>query len=145
MRKWESRGRLKGDIVPAPERRAAGPGKWPAPNMNGLQCPGGLGARGLSFGPLSCSAGPSHKGQLGSHSASGSGRSRPRPWQRAASGNVYVCGVIGFGDVLEISPPPPSQFGFSFYGRDFFLMMYLACKMIITKCVSMSLFLSFGF
>lgn len=63
----------KGDIVPAPERRTAGAlGRWPASNMNGLQCPwgGAGGGRGLSFGPLSRSAGPSHKGQFDSHSAS---------------------------------------------------------------------------
>lgn len=38
----------KGDIVPAPERRTAGAlGRWPASNMNGLQCPwGGWGGQG---------------------------------------------------------------------------------------------------
>lgn len=80
--------------------------------MNGLQCPGGAGgSRGPSFGPLSCSAGPSHKGQLDSHSASlGRGERRRGSLnpslapsqglkQRVPSGNG---GMIEFGGSLEI-------------------------------------------
>lgn len=53
---------VKGNIVPSSL------GKWPASNVNGLQCLGGLGSPLCSsFGSLSCCVGSNHKGQLDSH------------------------------------------------------------------------------
>lgn len=97
------KGVVKGDIVPAPERRAAGAlGKWPASNMNGLQCPRGAGGgRGPSFGPLSCSAGPGHKGQLDSRLVSFGG---PR-WGGASTPQKKPNGNQGSEKMGEFSDP----------------------------------------
>ena len=100
------RGVVKGDIVPAPERRAAGAlGKWPASNMNGLQCPGGAGGgRGPSFGPLSCSAGSSHKGQLDSRLVSFGGLKGGVPRSLAPSQDPKQSVPSGHGG-LSRNPP----------------------------------------
>lgn len=78
------KGVVKGDIVPSPLEE----GGWSPGGMASLQHEWAAvswgragGSRGLSFGPLSCSAGRSHKGQLDSHSASlggGGGDSQPQ-------------------------------------------------------------------
>lgn len=92
------KGMVKGDIVPSPGEE----GGWSPGEMASLQrewAAVSWGSRGLSFGPLSRSAGPSHKGQLDSRLASsgGGGSSTPAwPPPRVPSKEVPL--GIGGGD-----------------------------------------------
>lgn len=73
------KGVVKGDIVHSSREE----GGWSPGEMASLQCEWAAvswGEQGLSFGSLSCSAGPSHKGQLDSHLAS-SGRDGSGGWE----------------------------------------------------------------
>lgn len=106
------KGVVKGDIVPS-SGEEAGEGGWSPGEMASLQhewASVSWGGRGPSFGPLSCSAGPSHKGQLDSYSASFGGEKgggldpslvpSQGPKQRSPSGH-------GGGSVFSRNPPTP--------------------------------------